>query len=67
MDVMDTGFTMPEIIVMEGQGVLFEKGGRKTLEIVQVINKMQCIIYFSLGLFFFRLEVDQRLHLYAVI
>ncbi|XP_048739977.2 uncharacterized protein LOC125654190 isoform X5 [Ostrea edulis] len=38
VDVMDTGFTMPEVIVMEGQGVLFEKGGRKTLEIVQVIH-----------------------------
>ena len=36
MDVTDTGFTMPEVIIMEGQGVMFEKGGRKTLEIVQV-------------------------------
>ena len=36
VDVTDTGFTMPEVIIMEGQGVMFEKGGRKTLEIVQV-------------------------------
>lgn len=36
VDVTDTGFTMPEVIIMEGQGILFEKGGRKTVEIVQV-------------------------------
>eukprot|EP00105_Crassostrea_gigas_P035802 XP_019919950.1 PREDICTED: uncharacterized protein LOC105321045 [Crassostrea gigas] len=38
VDVTDTGFTMPEVIIMEGQGILFEKGGRKTVEIVQVIH-----------------------------